>query len=92
MMPSQLDYSIYQAQTKSFNINGQQSVKLNTGWVDENYSDLITDLLLSETILLDGKPVELKTTSTELKTSLKDKMINYEIEFDYAFNFINDVV
>jgi hypothetical protein len=92
MMPSQLDYNIYQAQTKSFNINGQQSVKLNTGWVDENYSDLITDLLLSETILLDGKPVELKTTSSDLKTSLKDKMINYEIEFDYAFNLINDVV
>jgi len=92
MMPSQLDYSISQAQTKSFNINGQQSIKLNTGWVDENYSDLITDLLLSETILLDDKPVELKTTSTDLKTSLKDKMINYEIEFDYAFNLINDVV
>jgi hypothetical protein len=92
MMPSQLDYSISQAQTKSFNINGQQSIKLNTGWVDENYSDLITDLLLSETILLDDKPVELKTSSTDLKTSLKDKMINYEIEFDYAFNLINDVV
>jgi hypothetical protein len=92
MMPSALYYKPAQAQTKSFNINGQQSVKLNTGWVDENYSDLITDLLLSETILLDGKPVELKTTSSDLKTSLKDKMINYEIEFDYAFNLINDVV
>ena len=92
MMPSASNYNPSQAQTKSFNINGQQSVKLNTGWVDENYSDLITDLLLSETILLDGKPVELKTTSTDLKTSLKDKMINYEIEFDYAFNLINDVV
>ena len=92
MMPSAVNYNTSQAQTKSFNINGQQSIKLNTGWVDENYSDLITDLLLSETILLDGKPVELKTSSTDLKTSLKDKMINYEIEFDYAFNLINDVV
>jgi hypothetical protein len=92
MMPSASNYNPSQAQTKSFNINGQQSIKLNTGWVDENYSDLITDLLLSETILLDGKPVELKTTSTDLKTSLKDKMINYEIEFDCAFNLINDVV
>lgn len=92
MMPSAVNYNVSQAQTKSFNINGQQSIKLNTGWVDENYSDLITNLLLSETILLDNKPVELKTTSSDLKTSLKDKMINYEIEFDYAFNLINDVV
>lgn len=92
MMPSEVNYNVAQAQTKSFNINGQQSIKLNTGWVDENYSDLITDLLLSETILLDDKPVELKTSSSDLKTSLKDRMINYEIEFDYAFNLINDVI
>lgn len=92
MMPSALDYNTSQAQTKSFNINGGQTVKLNTGWVDENYSDIITELLLSETILLDGKPVEVKTQSSSLKTSLQDKMINYEIEFDYGFNLINDVI
>ena len=92
MMPSALDYNIAQAQTKSFNINGGQTVKLNTGWVDENYSDIITQLLLSETILLDGKPVEIKTQSSSLKTSLQDKMINYEMEFEYGFNLINDVI
>ena len=92
MMPSALDYNIAQPQTKSFNINGTQSVKLNTGWVDENYSDIITQLLLSETVLLDGKPVDVKTQSSTLKTSLKDKMINYEIDFDYAFGLINDVI
>jgi hypothetical protein len=92
MMPSALDYNIAQGQTKSFNINGGQTVKLNTGWVDENYSDIITQLLLSETILLDGKPVEIKTQSSSLKTSLQDKMINYEMEFEYSFNLINDVI
>lgn len=92
MMPSALDYNIAQPQTKSFNINGTQSVKLNTGWVDENYSDIITQLLLSETVLLDGKPVDVKSQSSTLKTSLKDKMINYEIDFDYAFGLINDVI
>jgi hypothetical protein len=92
MMPSALDYNIAQGQTKSFNINGGQTVKLNTGWVDENYSDIITQLLLSETILLDNKPVEIKTQSSSLKTSLQDKMINYEMEFEYAFNLINDVI
>ena len=79
-------------QTASFNINGKQGIRLNTGWVPESYSELIQDLILAETILLDGKPVEIKTQSTELKTSLKDRNINYEIEFEYAYNLINNVV
>jgi len=85
------DYKI-SGQTKRFNINGSQTEKLNTGWVNENYSELITDLLFSETVLLNGKSVILKTQGTDLKTSLKDGLINYEIDFEYAYNLINDIV
>jgi len=92
VMPSAVNYNTSIGQTQRFNINGTQSVKLNTGFVDENYSELITDLLLSETLLLDNKPVILKTQGSDLKTSLKDKMINYEIEFEYAYNLLNDVI
>lgn len=91
-LPSGVAYNPSLPQTASFNINGRQSVRLNTGWVPESYSELIQDLLLAETILLDDKPVEIKTQSTELKTSLKDRNINYEIEFEYAYNLINNVV
>ena len=92
LMPSAINYNTSKGQVKSFNINGNQTIKLNTGFVDENYSELITDLLLSETVLLDEKPVLVKTQGSDLKTSLKDKLINYEIEFEYAYNLINDVV
>lgn len=92
LLPDSVDYNVDRALTKSFNINGSQSIKLNTGWVTEDYNDLIQDLLLAETILLDEVPVEIKTTSTDLKTSLRDRNINYEIEFVYAFNLINNVV
>lgn len=92
LLSNSVDYDVTKGQSRSFNINGTQKVKLNTGWVDENYSELITDLFLSETVLLDGKPVEVKTQNSVLKTYLKDKNINYEIEFQYAFNLINDVV
>ena len=89
---SAINYNTAIGQFKTFNINGKQTIKLNTGFVDENYSELITDLLLSETVLLDGKPVTVKTQGSDLKTSLKDKLINYEMEFEYAYNLINDVV
>lgn len=92
LLPDAVDYNVNRAETKSFNINGNQSIRLNTGWIPENYNELIQDLLLAETILLDGVPVEVKTTATDLKTSLKDKNINYEIAFDYAFSLINNVV
>ena len=86
------NYNTSIGQFKTFNLNGKQTVKLNTGFVDENYSELITDLLLSETVLLDDKPVIVKTQGSDLKTSLKDRLINYEMEFEYAYNLINDIV
>jgi hypothetical protein len=92
LLPSAVNYDTSRAQTKSININGMQNIRLNTGWVAQNYNELIQDLMLSETILLDGVPVEIKTSSTDLKTSLKDKNINYEIEFEYAFSLINNVI
>lgn len=92
MLPSAVNYDTSRAQTKSFNINGTQSIRLNTGWVNQNYSELIQDLMLSETILLDGKPVEITTTESDLKTSLRDRNINYEIEFEYGFSLINNVI
>lgn len=92
LMPDAIDYNTSKPQSTSFNINGSQVISLNTGWVPENYSDLIQDLLLSEAVLLDGKPVECKTTSTSLKTSLMDRNINYTIDFEYAYNLINNVI
>ena len=92
LLPDSINYNVNKGQSKVFNINGTQTVKLNTGWVDENYNELITDLLLSETVLLDNKPVKVKTQSHTYKTQLKDKMINFEIDFEYAFDLINNVI
>jgi hypothetical protein len=92
MLPSAVNYNVLQGQRKRFNQQGKQTIKCNTGWVTENYFELIQDLLLSDTVLLDNKPVVVKSQSSEYKTSLKDKNINYEIEFEYSFGLINDVI
>ena len=92
LLPDSIDYNPQRGQKKRFNIIGNNTIKINTGWVDENYNELITDLYLSETILLDGVPVLLKTQTTPLKTYLKDKVINYTVEFDYSYNLINNVL
>ena len=92
LLPNDLDYNTFRGESKTFNYEAKQTVKINTGWVDEHYSELIKDLMTSETILLDNKPVKLKTMTTDLKTSLQDKMINYQIDFEYNYNQINNVI
>jgi len=86
-----VDYNPLRGQKKNFNFEQTQKIKVNTGWVDENYIELLADLTNSETVLIDNIPATLTSRQIEKKTRLKDKMINYEMEFEYAFNLINDV-
>lgn len=37
------------------------------------------------------KPIILDTKSLEFKTSVNDRLINYTINFSYAYNKINDI-
>ena len=92
LMPSSVDYNPLQGQKQRFNFQGTQKIKCNTGWVDENYSELIQDLLLSEVVLLNNKPAIVKSQNFDVKTHIKEKNINYEIEFEYNYGLINDVI
>jgi hypothetical protein len=92
LLSSSIDFNPLQGQKQRFNFQGTQKIKCNTGWVDENYSELIQDLLLSEVVLLDNKPAIVKSQSFDIKTHLKDKNINYEIDFEFNYGLINDVI
>ena len=92
LLPKSIDFNPLQGVKQRFNFQGTQKIKCNTGWVDENYSELIQDLMLSEVVLLDNKPAIVKSQSFDIKTHLKDKNINYEIEFEYNYGLINDVI
>jgi hypothetical protein len=89
---STFNYNKFKGQSKSFNRNGKKVIKANTGWIDENSNSLLTELMMSETILLSNEPVLLKTESQLLKQYVKDKNINYALEFEYKSNLINTVV
>lgn len=92
LIPESWDYNTFVGSNKQFNFNGTKKITCNTGWVDANYYELIQDLLVSQVILLDDIPAICKSTSTQEKTQLKDKNINYTIDFEYNFNLINDVI
>ena len=90
-----LSYSTSVPQNKDFNVNGSKSLKLNTGFVDEQFNEVIKQVLMSENVWIheDGKvyPIRPKTDSLEMKKSVNSKLIDYAIEFDYSFDTINSI-
>lgn len=84
-------YNQIQGQRKEFNLNGKESIKVNTDWVDEDFKNILKEIMLSEKVLIDGKPAKLKTKSTELFKNINTKQINYTLEFEFNYNTINNV-
>lgn len=86
------NYNTLEGQRKVFNTTAKKSIKVNTDWVDESYKDLLKQLMASERILINSLPVKINTKSTELFKSINTKTINYQLEFEFAFNAINNVI
>jgi hypothetical protein len=87
-----VDYDILEGQRKEFNANGIDSILLNTGIRDENMNEPLRQLMLSERILLNGRPVKIRTRQLAKLKVINQKIINYQVEFEYANDIINSVV
>ena len=82
--------SLQVGQYQDFNVNSRNSITMNTGWVDENYADVVEDILMSESvaILLNGSwmAANPQRGSVDYQKEVNQKMINYTLTFDIAFN------
>lgn len=87
-----VDYDVLEGQRKQFNTNGKESIKANSGWVDENFKVQVQELLLSERILVNNKPAKTRTKSLDLVKHINQNLINYTLEFDFNYDTINSVV
>lgn len=90
-----LEYDTQRHQYQTYNKMGRESITMNTGFVTEEYNKVLRELLLSEQVWMtkgsDILPMTVKTSSLQYKTSLNDKLINYSIDFEYAFDKINNI-
>jgi len=92
-------YSIQDAPNKVFNTQAKQTHTLSSGYYPEFLNQQFEELLLSEYIWLStfkkGSgiiiPVKVKTSSMAFKTSVNDRLIEYTIEFEEAFDYINNI-
>ncbi len=88
-------YSKEKHQVRQFQVTAKEKIQMNTGYIDESFNEVIKQLMLSEQVwVYDGtevKPIILETESLQFKKSVNDKLINYTMNFEYAFNKINDI-
>ncbi len=82
--------SLQGGQYEDFNINSQNSITMNTGWVDENYGEVIQDIMMSEqvAVLVNGNWIAVNPTrgTVEYQKSVNVGVINYTVIFTFAFN------
>tara|TARA_X000001388_G_scaffold72951_1_gene64127 strand:- start:12511 stop:13491 length:981 start_codon:yes stop_codon:yes gene_type:complete len=88
-------YNTYENQKGRINVNAQTSLKMNTGFVVEDMNQTIEELFYSENVWIryESKtlPVIPKSKSLQYKTQLNDNLINYTVDFDFAFDRINNI-
>ena len=91
-------YDTSSHQMRTLNLMGNQSITLNTDFIDESCNEHIKQLMLSEQIwmtrLTDEEkivPLKLKSNSLQLKKRVNDKLIQYTMEFDVAADMINNI-
>jgi len=88
-------YQTYEGQRQRYNVNSQTSLSMNTGFVKEDMNQTIEELFFSENVWIryEGKtlPVIPASKSLQYKTVLNDKLINYTVDFQFAFDRINNV-
>ena len=90
-------YSIQNAPNKVFNTTAKQTHKLSSGYYPEGLNSYFEQLLLSEYVWLKLEssnvriPVNVKTSSMAYKTSVNNRLIEYTIDFEEAFNHINNI-
>ena len=88
-------YSLSKHQEKKFIANGKESITVNTGFYPEDHNEIVRQMMLSEQVwVYDGTstlPINLKSNSLQFKKSVNDKLISYTVQFDYAFDKINNI-
>lgn len=88
-------YSINSRQKTVFDKKGVERLQLNTGFYPESYNEVFRQLSLSEELWITYGtyvlPVTLLSSELIYKTSLNDKLINYTMDIEFAFNKINNV-
>jgi hypothetical protein len=88
-------YNTYDATKVVQDVATTKSLTLNTGFLKEEYNEIVRQLFQSENVWIRENnktlPVKIKDSNFSYKTQLNDKLVNYTVQFEYAFDGINNI-
>ena len=88
-------YSVTKHQKYVYNKQAKEILQLNTGYVDQGQFETIKQLMLSEQVWAKIQstvyPVNVITSSLTKKTKVNDKLVNYSLDFEFAYDVVNSV-
>ena len=89
-------YSISEHTKRDFNIQANETIKLSSGFISEQYNEVFKQLMLSDKIWITDSdnlvlPINIKTSALNYKTSVNDRLVEYTIDFDKSYNVINNI-
>jgi hypothetical protein len=89
------DYSIYKHANRRFDVVANETIQLSTGYVVEALNEPIKQLLMSESVWIDDGtnvyPVNVSTESLQIKKGVNEKLIAYTLDFNFAFDKIQNI-
>ena len=88
-------YSINEHQKRVFSKMGSETMSLNTGFYPEAYNEVFRQLMLSEEVWIRYEnnilPINIIDSGMDFKKSVNDKLINYTINVEFAFDKISNI-
>ena len=89
------NYELDNHQQKNLFKIGNEKMTLNTGYYPEVYNEVFKQMQLSEDAWIEINneviPINISDSSFSYKTSLNDKLIDYTVKIDFAFDTINNI-
>lgn len=82
-------------QIVDFNVNGKTTISLNSGYIPEQNNLTFKELMLSDKVWMNYNneiiPVKITSSNIDYKTREVDKLINYQLTIEHAYNEINTI-
>ena len=88
-----IGYNVYDAPKRDYNIKGDIGLKINTGWLHEDYAEVLSQMYLSDFIVDQSTllPYNVKGNMLPILNFTNDKLLNWTIDMEEAYKTINSV-
>lgn len=88
-------YSTNKHSVRTLRTIGTQSITMNTGYMDQGMNPVLEQLLMSQQVWMNYEsnvtPITITSNQLTYKTSVNDKLVDYTITAQMAFNLANDL-